>query len=422
MHITAHLDLTVVPFDQDDEVTLMLEIAAPPPAIGDRPPATVQVVLDRSGSMGGARLAGAQRALLGLVDRLDPADNFGLVSFSNSARVELPAGPLAHKAAAKRTIEALRPMGSTDLSSGLLRGIQEARRVADERSATLLLISDGHANEGIVNHELLADIARDAHQHGVTTTALGYGLDYDERLIAAIADGGAGSSLHATEADTAVQLIASEVGVLLSKVVQAASLTITPRTAVSGLRLYGDLPCTQRADGAVVTELGDFYGGETRKLLIRMPVAGMAVLGLATVAELEFTYVESRTLTTYTVTVPVSVNVVPGDQAAGRIPNPVVRAEQLFHDAQEAKRRASDALLRGDVNAAEAILNAAGDALERSLAWAPNADEFLAEMEKLRRHALEARHDAARISKQVRSEWHMRTRKRGRSYDDREGG
>jgi Ca-activated chloride channel family protein len=422
VHITAHLDLTVVPFDRDDEITLMLEISAPPPMTADRPPATVQVVLDRSGSMTGARLAGAQRALLGLVDRLDPADNFGLVSFNDSARIEVPAGPLTYKAAAKRTIEALRPMSSTDLSSGLLRGIQEARRVADERGATLLLISDGHANEGIVNHELLSDIARDAHQHGVTTTALGYGLDYDERLMAAIADGGVGSSLHATDADTAVQLIASEVGVLLSKVVQAASLTITPRTAVSGLRLYGGLPCTQRADGAVVTELGDFYGGETRRLLIRMPVAGMAVLGLATVAELELTYVESRTLTTYTVTVPVSVNVVPGDEAAGRIPNPAVHAEQLFHDAQGAKHRASDALLRGDVNAAVTILNAAGDALERSLAWAPNADEFLAEMEKLRRHALEARHDAARISKQARAEWHMRTRKRGRSYDDRGGG
>lgn len=422
MRITTHLDLTVVPFDQDDEVTLMLEISAPSPVRADRPPATVQVVLDRSGSMGGARLAGAQRALLGLVDRLDPADNFGLVSFSDSAQIEVPAGPLTRKPAAKQAINALRPFGSTDLSSGLLRGIQEARRAAGERGAMLLLVSDGHANEGIVNHELLAAIARDAHQHGVTTTALGFGLDYDERLMAAIADGGAGSSLHATEADTAVQLIAAEVGVLLSKVVQAASLTITPHAAVSGLQLYGGLPCTQRADGAVVTELGDFYGGETRKLLIRMPVAGMAVLGLATIAELELTYVESRTLTTHTVTVPVSVNVVPGDQAAGRVPDPVVRAERLFHDAQEAKRRASDALLRGDVSAAETILSLAGDALEEGLAWAPDADEFLAEMEKLRRHAREARHDAARISKQARSEWHTRTRKRGRSYGDQEGG
>ncbi|TMR24765.1 hypothetical protein ETD86_03235 [Nonomuraea turkmeniaca] len=44
--------------------------------------------------------------------------------------------------------------------------------------------------------------------------------------MAAIADGG--TSLHAEDPATAVQLIAAEVTGLLSKVVQAASITITP--------------------------------------------------------------------------------------------------------------------------------------------------------------------------------------------------
>ncbi|MFI7445800.1 VWA domain-containing protein [Nonomuraea indica] len=92
---------------------------------------------------GRARLAGAQRALLGLVDCLTPADAFGLVSFSDTAQVEVSAGPLAHKAAARRVIKALRPRGLTDLSSGLLSGIEEALRVTGDRGATLLLISDG---------------------------------------------------------------------------------------------------------------------------------------------------------------------------------------------------------------------------------------------------------------------------------------
>lgn len=56
-----------------------------------------------------------------------------------------------------------------------------------------------------------------------------------------------------------------------------------------------------------------------RGALLRFAIPGIAALGPITVAELSFTYVETPSLTTYTVTVPVAVNVVPGDQAAKRI-------------------------------------------------------------------------------------------------------
>jgi hypothetical protein len=71
-------------------VELTAALAAAPTDDSARPARTLQVVLDRSGSMAGDRLSGAIMALLGLVDRLDPADNFGLVAFDD--RVELTAG------------------------------------------------------------------------------------------------------------------------------------------------------------------------------------------------------------------------------------------------------------------------------------------------------------------------------------------
>ncbi|MGW4638384.1 vWA domain-containing protein [Sphaerisporangium sp. NPDC004334] len=205
--------------------------------------------------MAAGRLAGAQRALLALVDRLDPADDFGLVTFDDSATVNVPAGPLTDRRAVKQAISALRPGGSTDLSSGLLRGVQEAHPASAGTGATLLLISDGHANLGTTDPVKLGQVAMAAQRHGVTTTTLGYGLDYDEELMAAIADGGADSALHAADPDTA--------GV--------------------------------------------------------------------------FRYVDAGTLTAYTVTVPVTVNVLPGDVAAGRVPDLTVRAERLFQQAQDAK-------------------------------------------------------------------------------------
>ena len=54
----------------------------------------------------------------------------------------------------------------TNLGGGLLRGIQEAQRVAAEGGATLVLLSDGHANEGVTDHDRLAEFAAGAYHAG----------------------------------------------------------------------------------------------------------------------------------------------------------------------------------------------------------------------------------------------------------------
>src|SRR3954470_21368748 len=115
---------------------------------------------------GDDRLEGAKRALLALVDWLDPTDNFGLVAFDEHALVVVPAGPLTDKDALRRAIAELYVGSMTDLSSGYLRGLQEPRRVCGDAGASLLLISDGHANQGVTDHDQLRDIARRGHGHG----------------------------------------------------------------------------------------------------------------------------------------------------------------------------------------------------------------------------------------------------------------
>lgn len=379
MHLSALLDFHIVPLDTDDAVSVLLDITAPEREQDtERPPTTLQVVLDRSGSMRGDRLNGAVKALQSLVSRLSPTDNFGLVSFDDKAVVEVPAGPLTDRDAVRRRIGALEPGGTTDMSSGLMRGVQEARRVAGEQGATLLLISDGHANQGITDHEQLGRIAHDAYQYGVTITTLGYGLNYDEVLLRAVADGGAGSALFAWDPDTAGGLIAQEAEYLLAKTAQTVSVRVPGSEYLSGQKVVGELPANELADGSLMVELGDFYSGESRRLLLRLEVPGLPDLGTVTITTLEATYVDPASLTTYTATLPVSVNVVPGDEAAGRVPEPEVRGEEALQRAQTAKREASDALRRGDSTGASSILDHARRNLD-SLAGSGGASADLAE-------------------------------------------
>lgn len=304
--------------------------------------------------------------------------------------------------ALKRRIADIETGGMTNLSGGLLRGIQEARRVAGPTGATVILLSDGHANHGVTDPAKLEAVAQRA---GVTLSTVGLGLGYDEDLLGAIARGGRGDHVFAEGVDAAGPALAAQVDGLLSKSVQAASLLIRPIGAVEGVELFNDLP-GQGVDGGVMVELEDLWAGEQRTLLVGLHVPAMPALGLAEVASLELRYVALPGLVEETVTLPVFVNVVPGDEAAGRIANPKVRQELLFQQAQKSKRDAMEDLGRGDVAGAAMTLRDAAGFLP------PEHDE---ERDVLLSMATEAEQDdAVRARKRMAADYSSKSRRRGR--------
>ena len=175
-------------------------------------------------------------------------------------------------------------------------------------------------------------------------------------LVLELAIGGTGNHSFAEEADSAAAAIASELAGLLSKTVQAANLLIKPTgTDVATVTVLNDLP-SQGVAGGVLVELGDFYSGEQRRLLFSIGVPAMAALGLATVAEFVLEFVSIPELESHTITMPVSVNVVPLDVAKGRVPDANVQREKLLLDIQAAKRDGERAMRSGDIDEARASL------------------------------------------------------------------
>ncbi|NYG54962.1 vWA domain-containing protein [Nocardioides perillae] len=435
MKLDAHLGVDVVAHEADDTVDVLLHLEAPTAHTVDRAPSTLQVVLDRSGSMAGRPLDGAKRALVALVERLEPTDNLGLVVFDDTAEVVVPAGPLTDKAGVLDRIRAVRPGGTTDLSAGYVRALREVKRVFAEpwdvlfpdgddpqattgrAGATVLIISDGHVNAGLRDVDRFADLARAAYADRVTTTTLGYGEGYDETLLSALARGGSGNHVFAADPDAAGAAIAQEVDGLLEKVALAASLTVRFAPEVAMLRLFNDLPAQQVGDGAVMVELGDLWSGEARKLLLRLHVPAMPALGLAQVASLDLQWVELPGLVEHTVSLPISVNVVPGDEAAQRVPDPTVRSEVLFQEAQEAKRKASEAFERGDLDVGrtylgetELLLDGAAGLLDG--AGKAELDAERADVRRMQQLSTEA--PPTHVSKLTRASYHQQNRKRGR--------
>jgi Ca-activated chloride channel family protein len=101
----------------------------------------------------------------------------------------------------------------------------------------------------------------------------------------------------------------------------------------------------------------------------------MAALGLATIADITIEYLDLAQRQEISVSMPVNINVVPGDVASGRVPDPIVRAERLILEAQTAKSLAVDELRNGKVKEASSRLKGTAATLRREASLIPVTDE-----------------------------------------------
>jgi Ca-activated chloride channel family protein len=113
--------------------------------------------------------------------------------------------------------------------------------------------------------------------------------------------------------------------------------------------------------------------------LINIEVPGIAALGLCKIADITIEYLDLAERQEISVTMPVNVNVVPGDVAAGRITDPIVRAERLILEAQTAKSLAVEELRSGKVKEASGRLKGTAATLRREASLIPATDERSAE-------------------------------------------
>ncbi len=402
MHVTAHLDVDLLALDREDDVTCLVQLTAPTPdAEAVRPGQGLVVVLDRSGSMAGAPLAGAIDAVCSLVRRLAPRDAFALVTFDAQADLDVPMRAMAQHDSAdlERAIRSIRPGGSTDLSAGYLLGLREARRAIEAHgvaSATVLLVSDGRANAGISDPDILGGMAATAsRERGIVTSTVGFGLGYDEVVLAALARDGNGDHRFAPDVDACVHELAALVGDLLAKSAVGVLVRVRPQPGlVNAIQVRTDLPHWAE-DDAVVVGLGDLYAGEERRTLLRLHVPAVASLGLCAIADVTVEFTSLPGLQQQQITMPISVNVVPGDQAAGRIADPLVRVEDLLVDVDAAKHRVATSLRAGRPEQARATLAGAIQSISgaRAEARKESPTEITARLDDAARELLRLAHD-----------------------------
>ncbi len=190
VQLTTGIDRLVLLRDGgEQEVVVKIDLRAVPHIKGERSPLNIAVVLDRSGSMAGKKLEQAKQAAAMLVDQLDDRDVFSLVAYESEVEVLVPATMASDKRALHRAIERMVSGGSTALYDGVKSGARQLEEfLSDQRINRVLLLSDGIANVGPSSSREIANLGRRISQDGIAVTTIGLGGDYNEDLLAALAE------------------------------------------------------------------------------------------------------------------------------------------------------------------------------------------------------------------------------------------
>jgi len=273
------LDLRCIPGNRyaiSTEVSrehVLLQLQSAPNVTGRRLPLNIALVVDRSGSMEGEPLDYVKRACGYVVDLLEPNDILSVVTFAEQVDVLVPARRVVNKTLLKEHINRIEVGNTTNLYDGLMVGCQQVAASRSEGYVNrVLLLTDGDPTAGIKDFSTIVGQAAEQKSRGITLTALGFGPDYNEELMAGIARRTGGNYYYISRPDLIPEVFRKELESLMTLVARNMRLRLGLSKWVQLRQAYGRSYTMSDARHAEIN-LVDMERGTAMSVLCEMEFA-----------------------------------------------------------------------------------------------------------------------------------------------------
>lgn len=258
------------------------------------PPMNLAIVIDKSGSMKGERIANAMNAAVFALERMRDGDSVTVVAFDT--RAELVVAPTrvngGNRPSIERAIRSIRLGGDTCISCGLEEGMRELSSASvgalgGDHVSRMILLSDGATNAGIRDMSGIRAMANRMFGRGVSISTIGVDVDFDEKIMAAIANEANGRHYFVANAAGLPAVFSQEFDDLLASVAKESELTIELAPGVEVAEVFDR---TFRREGnKIVVPFGTFAAKQEKTVLVKLRVP-TDVAGNQPVADVKLAY------------------------------------------------------------------------------------------------------------------------------------
>ena len=293
LKLEADLGQTVLSTSKPGSVYLRLNLKSLSAAKSERrTPVNVAIVIDRSGSMQGERIAAAKEGARVALKRLSSDDTVSLVSYNHDVDVMSPAAPLRNsREKLLEAIDTLKADGTTGLYAGVKEGGRQVEEfVSDNNINRVILLSDGLANVGPSTPGELAELGRKLASKGISVSTIGLGLDYNEDLMQRLAAASDGNHVFVERPSDLAEIFDREFGDALSVSARDITIIIECKLGFKPMRILGR---DGSIDGDKVTlKLNQLHADNERYVVVELQAPEGRGEGAADVADVTVTYLD----------------------------------------------------------------------------------------------------------------------------------
>ncbi|MCG8550447.1 MAG: VWA domain-containing protein [Desulfobacterales bacterium] len=283
-------DRSVLPANNPQNVILKISLGAPSvPENTTRPRVNIALVMDRSGSMGGTKIKMAKSAAMEALSRLGKDDVFSLVTYDTEVATLVPAQSVKETGSIIYAIKSIEAGGSTALFGGVSQGAAEIRKnVEGDYVHRVVLLSDGIANVGPSNPSDLGRLGAGLFKENISVTTVGVGTDYNEDLMAQLAQKSDGNTYFAESGTDLPRIFAAELGNVLNVVAKQVVVDITLPSGIEPVEIIGR---EGRIRGnRIELSMNQLYGGQEKFALVEVRMDGQKEGSSVEIAKADVSY------------------------------------------------------------------------------------------------------------------------------------